>query len=210
MTEALHWVNQELNSKLVSLLLPPKRDPQGTAPIYLMNSIYFLTMQHFVLWWYWKDIMEFSGRTLTWLGADYVFLKGLRPLAIIFLVLLFDATFVFSRGLAHVISIFSTVSFKSSSTRLCAITQLQEFPIKPTMLFLQLHASFVWLVQVTIRNLRIFEEKNDWMPEILAKMIITLMYVVVGFAVFENFGWEMGSLKVCSCLLNSALCFNLH
>jgi hypothetical protein len=48
------------------------------------------------------------------------------------------------------------------------------------------------------------------MPEILAKMIITLMYVVVGFAVFENFGWEMGSLKVCSCLLNSALWFNLH
>jgi len=33
---------------------------------------------------------------------------------------------------------------------------------------------------VTIRNLRIVEEKNDWMPEILAKMIITLMYVVVG------------------------------
>ena len=78
------------------------------------------------------------------------------------------------------------------------------------MLFLQLHTSCVWLVQVTITNLRIVEEKNDWMPEILAKMIITLMYVVVGFAVFENFGWEMGSLKVCSCLLNSALWFNLH
>jgi hypothetical protein len=58
---------------------------------------------------------------------------------------------------------------------------------------------------VTIRNLHIVEEKNDWMPEILAKMIITLMYAVVGFAVVENFGWEMGTLKVCFCLLNSAL-----
>ncbi len=115
MLEALRWANQELNSKLVSLLLPPSRGAQGAAPIYLMNSIYFLTMQHFVLWWYWKDIMDFSGRALTWFSADFEFVKGLRPLAIIVLVLLFDATFVFSKGLAHVISIFSTVSFKSSS-----------------------------------------------------------------------------------------------
>ena len=129
MLEALRWVNQELNSKLVSLLLPPNRDPQGTAPIYLMNSINFLTMQLFVLWWYWKDIMDFSGRTLTRLGADFEFVKGLRPLAIIFLLLLFNATFVFSRGLAHVISIISAVSFKSSSTRSCAIAQSQEFLI---------------------------------------------------------------------------------
>ncbi len=135
MLEALRWVNQELNSKLVSLLLPPNRDPQGTAPIYVMNSIYVLTMQYFVLWWYWKDIMGFSGRTLTWLGADFEFVKGLRPLAIIFLVLLFDATFVFSRGLARVISIFSTVSFKNSSTRSFAITRSQEFPMKPTSCF---------------------------------------------------------------------------
>ena len=113
--EALRWVNQELNSKLVSLLLPPNRDAQGTAPIYLMNSIYFLTAQHFVLWWYWKDIMDFSGRTLTWLNADFEFVKGLRPLAILFIVLLVDATFVFSRGLENVISIFATVSFKNSS-----------------------------------------------------------------------------------------------
>ncbi len=135
MLEALRWVNQDLNSKLVSLLLPPNRDPQGTAPIYLMNSIYFLTIQHFVLWWYWKDIMDFSGRTLTWLGADFEFVKGLRPLAIIFLVLLFDAMFVFSKGLAHVISIFSTVSFKSSSTRSCAITQSQKFPTTNLLFF---------------------------------------------------------------------------
>ena len=76
---------------------------------YLMNSIYTLMLQQFVLWWYWKDIMEFSGQMLIWLGADFDYLKGLRPIMIISVVIVFDATFVFTKGLGHFVAIVDTV-----------------------------------------------------------------------------------------------------
>ncbi len=73
-----------------------------------------------------------------------------------------------------------------------AITRISN---ETKLLFLQLHTSSIWLIQVTIRNLHIVEEGNDWLPEILAKMIVTVMYVVVGLSLFENFGWEMEAYK---------------
>ena len=83
---------------------------QITGKFYVMNSIYFLMLQQLVLWWYWKDLLEFATQALTWLNVDFEFLVGLRPFMIIFLAVLFDATFVFSNGLGHVVSIFSKVS----------------------------------------------------------------------------------------------------
>jgi hypothetical protein len=34
------------------------------------------------------------------------------------------------------------------------------------------------------------------MPGIIAKMIIVVFYLIIGFALLENFGWEMGTFKV--------------
>lgn len=171
---ALHWANDELNSKFVSVFISPKsgaagkgsissttltvtsvvggssafevgmiisgpevatatwivsrvgKDRKGerfivsrsqhvaecqiTGKFYVMNSIYFLLLQQLVLWWYWKDLLEFSTQALTWLNVDFEFLVGLRPFMIIFVAVLFDATFVFTNGLGHVVSIFSKVS----------------------------------------------------------------------------------------------------
>jgi hypothetical protein len=77
---------------------------------YLMNSVYTLMLQQFVIWWYWKDIMEFSEQMLVWLGADFDYLKGLRPIMIISVVIVFDSTFVFTKGLGHFVTIVDTVS----------------------------------------------------------------------------------------------------
>ena len=66
---------------------------------------------------------------------------------------------------------------------------------------LQIHKFSIRWIRSAIRSLHIVEEENTWMPGIIAKMIIVVFYLIIGFALLENFGWEMGTFKVWSCLL---------
>jgi hypothetical protein len=74
------------------------------------RSLYIVILQTFVLWWYWKDIMAVSETLLVLLNVNYEFVVGLRPLVIFVAVLLFDANFVFSKGLRYIIILFSKAS----------------------------------------------------------------------------------------------------
>jgi hypothetical protein len=61
---------------------------------------------------------------------------------------------------------------------------------------LQIHKFSIRWIRSAIRSLHIVEEENTWMPGIIAKMIIVVFYLIIGFALLENFGWEMGTFKV--------------
>ncbi len=76
---------------------------------YFMNSIYVLVLQFYVIWWYWAHLMKFNVSVLKLLRVDFEFFVGLRPVAIILSVILFDVNFVFVRGLRHFVSIFNMV-----------------------------------------------------------------------------------------------------
>jgi hypothetical protein len=76
------------------------------------------------------------------------------------------------------------------------ICTIPFFVYRFNRVLLQLHRVIFDLILRTLTNLNIVEKDSDWLIAVIARMIISLIYLVAGLTLLENFGWQMDSLKV--------------